>query len=74
VGQLFSQPADVLVPLKLSHDAEGLDVAFAQLFGKALKRSMPPSLLPQRLERMRREVDRGEDTVERKLRYLFWLN
>ena len=32
------------------------------------------SPLIQRLARMKREMDRGEDTFERKLRYLLWLN
>jgi len=27
-----------------------------------------------RLRRMKEQLSRGEDTFERKLRYLFWLN
>jgi hypothetical protein len=35
---------------------------------------MRPSGLPKRLERMHHEVERGEERLERKLRYLLWLN
>jgi hypothetical protein len=35
---------------------------------------MPPSPLVDRLQRISREVDAGEETFERKLRYLIWLN
>jgi hypothetical protein len=36
--------------------------------------SMRPSPLPGRLARMKREIDRHEEGLERKLRFLFWLN
>jgi hypothetical protein len=35
---------------------------------------MRPSPLPRRLDRMKAEVDRGEESLDRKLRYLFWIN
>jgi hypothetical protein len=35
---------------------------------------MLPSKLIGRITRMKKEIDRGEESVERKLRYLFWLN
>ena len=28
----------------------------------------------ERFRRMRREIDRGAESLERKLRYLFWVN
>jgi hypothetical protein len=34
----------------------------------------PRSPLVFRLERMKRELSMGNDTFERKLRYLLWLN
>ena len=36
--------------------------------------SMPESPLLDRQRRMQREIERGEDSFERKLRYLLWLN
>lgn len=80
VGRLFTHPADIVIPLdELSRShwendprvAEGL---LARMFGAAFRPSMPDTPLFQRLERMWNEVDRGEDTFERKLRYLLWLN
>jgi hypothetical protein len=35
---------------------------------------MKPSPLPRRLERMKGEVERGDESLERKLRYLLWVN
>jgi hypothetical protein len=35
---------------------------------------MRPSRITERMKRMKQEVQRGEETFERKLRYLFWLN
>ena len=35
---------------------------------------MKPSPLVARLARMRRDIERGDDSFGRKLRYLLWLN
>jgi hypothetical protein len=35
---------------------------------------MKASPLPGRLRRMKSEIDRREEPLERKLRYLFWIN
>ena len=45
-----------------------------QVLGPSYRSSMPPSPLVDRLQRISREVDAGEATFERKLRYLIWLN
>lgn len=55
-------------------DPGAISEALGQLLGPAYKAQLPPSPLVDRLSRMRQELDRGEDTIERKLRYLFWLN
>ena len=44
------------------------------IFGNDYVRAMKPSPLVRRLARMSREVEHGEESLERKLRYLFWLN
>ena len=55
-------------------DPGALSEVLGRVLGSAYKSKMPPSALLQRLTRMRKEVERGEDTFERKLRYLLWLN
>lgn len=80
VGALLTQPGDLEYPhedavrARRSGDGEAMNAVLRRTFGPAWKDSMPPSPLTGRLERMKRELDRGEDSVERKLRYLFWLN
>jgi len=78
LGTLLTQPHDlVLTDDDLEHSGDDrvrLEAALSRLLGSAYKPAMTPSPLLQRLERMRRELDRGEDTLERKLRYLLWLN
>lgn len=56
------------------HDAAGVSELLGTVLGSAYKSKMTPSPLIKRLERMSAELDRGEDTFERKVRYLFWLN
>lgn len=55
-------------------DPGALSELLGRVLGSAYKAKMAPSALIQRLTRMRMEVERGEDTFERKLRYLLWLN
>lgn len=80
VGALLAQPRDFVFPTEDAERArrggsgEAMDAVLRQTFGPAWKDSMTPSPLTTRLERMEKELDRGEDTFERKLRYLFWLN
>lgn len=82
VGAFFSQPRDLVISQR---QAERLDRghrqdpgAFSELLGQLLgpsyRASMPPSPLIDRLRRMSTEIERGEESFERKLRYLFWLN
>lgn len=44
------------------------------LLGKGYSGKLPDTKLLERFARMKRELSTGEDTFERKLRYLFWLN
>jgi len=44
------------------------------LLGNGYHPQMKPSPLVKRLDRMKQELDHGEDTFDRKLRYLLWLN
>lgn len=77
VGGLFSSPRDVVIDLDLLERAErshDVEAALRRLLGAHYLEQMKPSPLPRRLEHMKGEVDRGEESLERKLRYLFWIN
>ncbi|MDP2276448.1 MAG: hypothetical protein Q8N23_04335 [Archangium sp.] len=79
VDAFLTQPRDLIVgrgELKaLRRDDPGaISELLGRLLGPAYKSSLPASPLIGRLQRMRKEIDRGEDTIERKLRYLLWLN
>lgn len=81
VGRLFTAPANLSLPIDSElqralrrHDGAAVEAGLRQVFGGAWRDSMTPSKLPMRLERMKKEIDRSEDTIERKLRYLLWLN
>jgi hypothetical protein len=57
--------------LERAHDVDGM---LASVLGDCYRKSMKPSPLPGRVQRMKAEVDRREETIERKLRYLLWIN
>jgi hypothetical protein len=76
VGSMLSRPHDITLDLDRLERIRGRDAraALSALFGDHYVASMKRSMLPERLSRMQGEVDRNEETFERKLRYLFWLN
>jgi hypothetical protein len=88
VGSLLSAPGDIVLDLKKLEgaaedlQADGLpntrathvEAILREVLGAKYKTSMAPTRLIQRLSRMKGEVDRGEERLERKLRYLFWIN
>ena len=79
LGALFAAPHDFSVGREelrgLKHrDAGATSELLGKIFGPAYKAKLAPSPLIDRLERMRREVKRGEETFERKVKYLIWLN
>ncbi len=80
VGNLFEQPGDIVLNFSNLEKAdrkktkEGIEQILADIFGDKYLTTMKASRLPSRLLRMKREVSRGDETFERKMRYLFWLN
>jgi hypothetical protein len=77
VGELLERPRSIEIDLEvLERRLRAKDVkgALSHVFGAAYARDMKPSRLPRRLERMRTEIRRGDEGLERKLRYLLWLN
>jgi hypothetical protein len=77
VGRMLREPKDIVLDLDVidrlerSRDVDGLAKS---VLGSYYVRSMKRSPLPDRLMRMQGEVERGEESLERKLRYLLWVN
>jgi hypothetical protein len=75
VGKMFEEPQDLVV--RLDKDIEtpaGMARALRGLLGHGYVERMKPSPLVGRIATAMHELDRGDDTVGHKLRYLFWLN
>jgi hypothetical protein len=77
IGRMLSRPADIEIDLARIERIGGeknLDGTLAALLGDRYARGMKPSPLPRRLLRMKAEIEIHEGELDRKLRYLFWLN
>jgi hypothetical protein len=81
VGRLLAEPRDIdinvaaiAVRAQMLSRRGQTEAFLADVLGEGYRDSMPRSPLIDRLRRMKSEVDRGDETFERKLRYLFWLN
>ncbi|MCL4228463.1 MAG: hypothetical protein KJZ91_28705 [Myxococcales bacterium] len=75
VGRLLGAPADLVLDLGgRGDDRSQVERVLRGLLGKAYAARMKRSPLPGRLRAMKAELERGEDTAGRKLRYLLWLN
>jgi hypothetical protein len=75
VGRLLSDPTDITLDFRKGTDEPAqLELAMRGLFGHGYTQRMRASPLVARLRHMQDELERGEDSYRRKLRYLFWLN
>jgi hypothetical protein len=83
LGRLFDDPHDIVLDAEALDDIEdaaddgnrrAVETALDGLLGSAYVRKMPRSPLPSRLVRMQHEIDRGVESMGRKLRYLLWIN
>ncbi len=75
VGAMLRDPADITIDLKkASPTPEGIETVLRQVLGHGYATKMAPSPLVGRLSRVMKEVDHGGSTLERKLRYLLWVN
>jgi len=79
IGRLFSAPGDIVLDFATLanvelDDASSVEAALRSVLGEAYATGMRPSPLIGRLSRMKGEWDRGEESLERKLRYFLWLN
>jgi hypothetical protein len=75
LGKLLDDPHDFVINVEhLDHFERNPEAVLRDFFATAFVPSMKPSPLVGRLQRMAGEVERGEESFERKFRYLLWLN
>jgi hypothetical protein len=82
VGKLLDEPGDLVFKgatfKAIDHadqdNPQPIENALKEIFGEKYVKKMPPTPLIARLQRMKKEMERGEESLERKLRYLLWLN
>jgi len=90
VGRLLSEPGDIVLNLERLDEAENVasrqmhgessispapvEEVLKDILGAKYRPEMKPTPLIRRISRMKSEIDRGEESFERKLRYLHWIN
>jgi hypothetical protein len=80
VGQLLANPRDIVIDLGNAerlddnHTRANVEAVLSDIFGDKYKPQMKASGLIARLSRMKSEIEKGEESMERKLRYLLWIN
>jgi hypothetical protein len=81
IGNMLSRPGDIVLDEeklerteRRGRTKEDVEAALTDVLGDKYVPRMKPSKLVSRLARMKGEVERGEESLERKLRYLLWLN
>jgi hypothetical protein len=71
LGRMLREPKDIVIDV----GRKELDAAFWRgILGNGYAESMPVTPLLARLRGMKDELSNGEDTLEKKLRYLLWVN
>ena len=75
IGRMFSDPRDLSFSAQaLGQAREAPEAALSSVFGVDYVPRMKASQLIGRLVRMKDELDRGKESLERKLKYLLWMN
>lgn len=84
VGRMLDKPRDIvlrvkeILPLlkaeKEAQQASNVEALLRNVLGDYYVQDMKASPITGRFERMKQEVKRGKESLQRKLRYLFWLN
>ena len=84
VGKLFANAKDVVIDVarledafdEMEHGRSAQDVErmLEFVFGFCYVKHAQASPLLQRMERMKGEVEKGQESIERKLKYLLWVN
>ena len=72
---MFDDPQDIVLDLKETKETPAaIEHVLRGLVGHGYQAHMRASPLVGRLRSMMAELDHGDETFEKKLRYLFWLN
>ena len=78
VGQIFSEPRDLVVDMAAIEQVEKAQAnpkpLLRSFFGGLWRETMKPSPIVGRMRAARDSLMRGEQTLDRKLRYIFWFN
>jgi hypothetical protein len=80
IKKLLDEPGDIVIRLDNVDALEGertrenVERVLKDILGEKYVPDMKPTPLLKRLLRMKREMEQGEESFERKLRYLLWLN
>lgn len=79
IGRMLAQPKDIVLDIDALKDLDkdqprDMEALLRMVLGDYYVASMKPTPLIGRLLRMKSEIDKGQESLERKLRYLFWLN
>jgi hypothetical protein len=75
-GRMLAEPNDITIDFSRARakDLAGTEAVLRGVLQHGYQTAMRPSPLVGRLRQMKAQLERGEDTFERKLRYLLWLN
>jgi hypothetical protein len=75
LGRMLREPTDIILDLDdHAPRPQMYERVLRGLLGHGYAESMRASPLVGRVRHMKEEVERGQDTIDRKLRYLLWLN
>ena len=75
LGRMLREPTDIVFDFRSGGDKTAvIERALRGLLGNGYVRTMRASPLVGRLRHMKEQLMRGEDSLEKKLRYLFWVN
>jgi len=77
LGRMFREPGDFVIDfdtIDRGPDPKAIEALLRGMLGNGYQTQMKPSPLVKRLAAMKQQLDHGEDTFDRKLRYLLWLN
>lgn len=78
VGRIFSQPRDIVIEVaaleQLDRMRDDPGPVLKSFLGSLWRENMKPSPIVGRARAARDSLLRGEQTLDRKLRYLFWFN
>ena len=78
IGKFLDAPQPIVLREadidEIDHHGADVNGALNRLIGPYIETDMKPTFLLKRMDRMKGEILLGQDSAERKLRYLIWIN